>query len=173
MLTTQEKGLTLEDTQGMFLLLAAGFLIAAAALISEWMGGCTRKCRVPKIRSSTASSQNNLIGTPKSDAGSEIKVISDDDSKIYFNNRLASGKSDDTLEGEVINVTEENIIVHENLDVNDWVSIRSSSPDVDREVREIFEKDLRRRRGTSISVSKPIDEIETVSNKAFGNVNTY
>ncbi|CRK98970.1 CLUMA_CG011952, isoform A [Clunio marinus] len=40
----EERGLTLADTEGMFLLLGIGFLIAGAALISEWVGGCTNKC---------------------------------------------------------------------------------------------------------------------------------
>lgn len=40
----QERGLTLADTEGMFLLLGIGFLIAGGVLISEWVGGCTNKC---------------------------------------------------------------------------------------------------------------------------------
>lgn len=39
-----ERGLTLADTEGMFLLLGIGFLIAGGVLISEWVGGCTNKC---------------------------------------------------------------------------------------------------------------------------------
>lgn len=38
-----ERGLTLADTEGMFLLLAIGFLIAIGALVSEWVGGCTNR----------------------------------------------------------------------------------------------------------------------------------
>lgn len=41
---TEEKGLTLADTEGMFLLLGIGFLVASGALVSEWVGGCTNKC---------------------------------------------------------------------------------------------------------------------------------
>lgn len=44
MIGTEEKGLTLVDTEGMFLLLGIGYLIAGGALISEWVGGCTNKC---------------------------------------------------------------------------------------------------------------------------------
>ncbi|XP_055633011.1 ionotropic receptor 21a [Toxorhynchites rutilus septentrionalis] len=43
--TTAEKGLTLADTEGMFLLMGVGYLIGAGVLISEWVGGCTNKCR--------------------------------------------------------------------------------------------------------------------------------
>ncbi|CAH1153240.1 unnamed protein product [Phaedon cochleariae] len=39
-LTYEDRALTLDDTQGMFLLLGAGCLIGAAALTSEWFGGC-------------------------------------------------------------------------------------------------------------------------------------
>lgn len=44
MTNTEEKGLTLADTEGMFLLLGIGFLVASGALVSEWVGGCTNKC---------------------------------------------------------------------------------------------------------------------------------
>lgn len=40
----EERGLSLADTEGMFLLLGIGFLIAGGVLISEWVGGCTNKC---------------------------------------------------------------------------------------------------------------------------------
>lgn len=43
--SADERGLTLADTEGMFLLLGVGFLIAAGVLISEWVGGCSQKCR--------------------------------------------------------------------------------------------------------------------------------
>lgn len=43
--SAEERGLTLADTEGMFLLLGVGFLIAAGVLISEWVGGCSKKCR--------------------------------------------------------------------------------------------------------------------------------
>lgn len=41
----EERSLTLADTEGMFLLLGAGFLIAGGVLLSEWVGGCTNRCR--------------------------------------------------------------------------------------------------------------------------------
>lgn len=46
-----ERGLTLADTEGMFILLGIGFIIALGALISEWVGGCTNKVmRIMKKR---------------------------------------------------------------------------------------------------------------------------
>lgn len=44
MTNQEERGLTLVDTEGMFLLLGIGFLVAGGVLISEWVGGCTNKC---------------------------------------------------------------------------------------------------------------------------------
>lgn len=44
-LSQEERGLSVADTEGMFLLLGVGFLIASSALISEWVGGCSNKCR--------------------------------------------------------------------------------------------------------------------------------
>nr|QLI62108.1 ionotropic receptor 21a [Streltzoviella insularis] len=148
-LPIEEKGLTLEDTQGMFLLLGAGFLIAASALISEWIGGCSRLCRLSKNKNPPTSinSGDHLIPTPKTDTQSTINIISDGtDSRLHFDTRPQSADSRDTLDGQIINVTEENITVHDNFKVDGWDSRRSSSIDLDREVKEIFEKDQKRRR---------------------------
>lgn len=43
--SADERGLTLADTEGMFLLLGVGFLVSGGVLISEWVGGCSQKCR--------------------------------------------------------------------------------------------------------------------------------
>ncbi|XP_049878179.1 ionotropic receptor 21a [Pectinophora gossypiella] len=172
--SVEEKGLTLEDTQGMFLLLAAGFLLAATALLSEWMGGFTRRCRQLRKKVNTpasANSRENLITTPKSDIDDEMKLATDEtDSRLNFKTRSSTAESRDTLDGEIINVTEERIIVHNNLDYDDWDSRRSSSVDVDREVREIFEKDQSRRRFVTEEVIELSEEKreETASTGAFG-----
>lgn len=44
-LSVEDKALTIQDTQGMFLLLAFGFILGAASLLSEWMGGCFHFCK--------------------------------------------------------------------------------------------------------------------------------
>lgn len=167
----KEKGLTLEDTQGMFLLLGAGFLMGASALVSEWMGGITRRCRIGKKKPSSANSKQELISTPEIE--NEVKVITDaTESRINFDNRSCSSSagSRDTLESQVINVTEESIEVHEGLDAARWDSRRSSSVDLDREVQEIFEKDLRRRKIVTDDIDEVIDEKRepTASHGAFG-----
>lgn len=169
--SAEEKGLSLEDTQGMFLLLAAGFLIAATALLSEWMGGFSKKCfrkqnKIPDIVSSTKDFDKTL------EAGSEINTVNDEtNSLMRFDTRSTSAGSNDTLDGRIINMSEENIEVHEHLDNVTWSSRRSNSFDLDREVNEIFEKDLKRR-GVLADFNEIPDKHEkrqsTASNGAFG-----
>ncbi|KAF9423246.1 hypothetical protein HW555_001315 [Spodoptera exigua] len=168
--SAEEKGLTLEDTQGMFLLLAAGFTIAATALVSEWMGGFTRRCRFKKKSDTptSADSREKFIITPKTDVDSEIKLIEDTESRLHFGSRPSTTVSVDTLEGQVIHVTESSIDVHNTFNVDRFDSRRSSSLDLDREVREIFEKDQKRRRIFSRDMESLDENGSTVSRAAFG-----
>ncbi|XP_030021838.2 ionotropic receptor 21a [Manduca sexta] len=165
--SVEEKGLTLEDTQGMFLLLAAGFLIAASALISEWMGGFSRKCRFRKKDRGTNSADSRELVSPDPDKAEINAVCDGTDSVLHFGTKSTSASSRDTLEGEIINVIEDSIIVHDNMDTEQWGSRRSSSFDLDREVKEIFEKDSQRR-------GIPVDDVDidnrlgTASHGAFG-----
>lgn len=39
-LRAEDRALTLDDTQGMFLLLGAGFILGGMSLLFEWLGGC-------------------------------------------------------------------------------------------------------------------------------------
>lgn len=166
----EEKGLTLEDTQGMFLLLAAGFIIAGTALVSEWMGGFTRRCRFTRKIDTPISvnSREHLIPTPKTDIDSEIKIIGDTESKLNFDSRPSTAVSTDTLDGEVIHVTKDNIDVHNSFNVDRFDSRRSSSLNLDREVRDIFEKDSKRCRFVSHDMESLDENGRTVSNAAFG-----
>lgn len=154
----------------MFLLLAAGFLIAATALISEWMGGFTRRCRFRRKvdTPSRATSREQLISTPKTDLDSEIKIIEDTESRLNFESRPSTTASKDSLEGQVINITEDSIVVHNNFNIDRFDSRRSSSIDLDREVREIFEKDQKRRRILSHDMESVDENESTVSRGAFG-----
>ncbi|XP_013188628.2 ionotropic receptor 21a [Amyelois transitella] len=154
--SAEEKGLTLEDTQGMFLLLAAGFLMAAAALVSEWMGGITKRCR--RKKPSSAMSEERLISMPKPEKDS------------HMDSRSSSAESRETLDGEIINITQDNIIIHENFDSDALRTRRSSSVDLDKEVQEIFERDMMREniiRGDTIE-SLSEDREPTVSKGTFG-----
>nr|ALM24946.1 ionotropic receptor 21a.3 [Athetis dissimilis] len=170
MVSAEEKGLTLEDTQGMFLLLAAGFIMAGTALVSEWMGGFTRKCRITRKVDTPVSvnSREHLIPTPKTDTESEIKMVEDTDSRLNFESRPSTAASRETLNGLVINVTEDSIDVHNSFNVGRFDSRRSSSLDLDREVREIFEKDQKRRRFTAHDMESLDENGGTVSRAAFG-----
>lgn len=121
----------------MFLLLAAGFVIAAGALISEWMGGCSRRCKF--MRSCSVKSNQT-----------RDELNHDDHSLDYETTRIkktsnASAKSRETLEGQVINVSEDSITIHSEYNVFKWDSKRSSA-DVDKEIREIFKKDHEQKR---------------------------
>lgn len=50
-----DRALSLQDTQGMFLLLGFGFLLGGTALISEWLGGCFKFCKTGKRNRSNSS----------------------------------------------------------------------------------------------------------------------
>lgn len=154
----------------MFLLLGAGFIIAGTALVSEWMGGFTRKCRFTRKVDTPISvhSREHLIPTPKTVIDSEIKIIGDTESRLNFDSRPSTAVSTDTLDGQVINVTEDSIDVHNTFNVGRFDSRRSSSLDLDREVREIFEKDSKRRRFVSHDMESLDENGSTVSRAAFG-----
>nr|QMS80360.1 ionotropic receptor [Histia rhodope] len=166
----EEKGLTLEDTQGMFLLLGAGFLIAAGALLSEWMGGISRRCCVIKKKATSANSSRNLM-TP---FNTENEVKDDTDGfdlerKSDLDSNNSSADSRKTLDGHIIKLTENSITVHENFNSNDWNCRRSSSVDIDQEVKEIFEKDISRRRKAFDDRSSLQDgRLTTASKGKFG-----
>lgn len=145
----------------MFLLLAAGFLFAATALVSEWMGGFSRKCRFRKKPDTPASASGQST--------EELIYVQDDDpnsGNLHFDRNSSAG-SNNTLEGRVIHVTEESIEVHQNLDTDRWEARRSSSVDLDMEVNEIFQRD---RLSREIEVFEVTDENRelTVSEGAFG-----
>lgn len=132
------------------------------------MGGITRRCRLGRTKapSSANSKEELVISTPDI----ENEINNGTGSRLQFNTRPSSADSRDTLDGSVINVTQEGIIVHEQLDAGRWDSRRSSSVDLDREVQEIFEKDLRRRKiitEGSIEVAEEKSE-PTTSHGAFG-----
>lgn len=56
----EERSLTLADTEGMFLLLGAGFIIAGSVLLSEWVGGCSNRCREFMKRRQREKEEENL-----------------------------------------------------------------------------------------------------------------
>lgn len=59
---TEEKGLTLADMEGMFLLLGIGFVVAGGALVSEWVGGCTNKCiRIVRVKKEQKKKEDHRV----------------------------------------------------------------------------------------------------------------
>lgn len=50
----QERKLNLADTEGMFLLMAIGYVVAGSVLFSEIVGGCAKSCRAFMRRSSVS-----------------------------------------------------------------------------------------------------------------------
>lgn len=64
-LNQEERQLTTADTEGMFLLMAAGYTIAVLALISEIIGGFTNKCRqiMKRARKSIASEKSSIASS--------------------------------------------------------------------------------------------------------------
>lgn len=53
-----ERKLNLADTEGMFLLMAVGYIMAGSVLFSEIVGGCAKSCRA-LIRRNSETVQNN------------------------------------------------------------------------------------------------------------------
>lgn len=67
-LSVEDRALTLDDTQGMFLLLALGFILGGASLLSEWMGGCLHLCKGKRGKSSESIESNyrsHEVPTPR------------------------------------------------------------------------------------------------------------
>lgn len=58
-LVVEDRALTLDDTQGMFLLLGIGFVAGGIALFSEWLGGCFHLCKRVERRLSQVSIESN------------------------------------------------------------------------------------------------------------------
>ncbi|XP_068626426.1 ionotropic receptor 21a [Battus philenor] len=156
--SVEERGLTLEDTQGMFLLLGAGFLIAAGALISEWMGGCSRKCTFKRKRRvlTAINSKENLI--PDTNDINEVES----DHMLHFKTSFGSSE---TLESAV-KVSVESIFVHDEYNVHE-MSSHPSSADVDREVKDIFERDQQRK---CVMLNSNRDMFEEKADKIFSSI---
>lgn len=158
----EEKGLTLEDTQGMFLLLGAGFVMAVTALISEWMGDFKQRCYKLRNKLTCGIRPSKVLETVENE-------IDRDDSQKNFPTRSNSLESGDSLEGKIINVTEENLIIHYNPDTP-LSSRRSSSVDLEREVAEIFRRDVLRKNISMSGIESKLKSRETTASKgAFGN----
>lgn len=88
----EDRALTLDDTQGMFLLLGAGFLAGAASLFSEWVGGCFRCCKSKKTER-----RDSIISNPRwhNDPTPRDKLNSIQDSNFVIENYLVNLRKSD------------------------------------------------------------------------------
>lgn len=118
----------------MFLLLAAGFVAAGAALLSEWLGGCGRMCRLRRkplsARSNTSSgttinsSNSNLAPNPSpADEEEKLNTINSASQRSVecSDNKLPLTNNSQSKDLFVINVGESK----DNPNVNDNVSTDS------------------------------------------------
>lgn len=56
-----ERKLNLADTEGMFLLMAVGYILAGSVLFSEIVGGCAKSCRAFIRRNSGVDEKTGRI----------------------------------------------------------------------------------------------------------------
>ncbi|KAJ8980639.1 hypothetical protein NQ317_017935 [Molorchus minor] len=112
-LSYEDRALNLDDTQGMFLLLGAGFLIGGASLISEILGGCYRCLKTKKRRNSSSSIESN----PRSHEGQTPREKLN--SIQYYKTYRRFGSIVDLEQNYDIEVTKNNIncVVHEDASV--------------------------------------------------------
>lgn len=129
-LSAEDRALTLDDTQGMFLLLGAGFLAGAASLFSEWVGGCFRCCK----KSKKGDRRDSIVSNPRwhDDPTPREKLNSIQDSNHVVQNYLLKlrSKSEESVRCEV----------HQNNESDGKVTERESrnSVDYDLEIDRLF-----------------------------------
>lgn len=70
-------------TEGMFLLLGIGFLIAGGVLISEWVGGCSNKCR--QILKNRREDREEAVHRLAENVAEHFKDTSSNGSRFSFN----------------------------------------------------------------------------------------
>lgn len=129
-LNVEDRALTLDDTQGMFLLLGAGFLVGGAALLSEWFGGCFNLCkrrRSPSSYSIESNPRSYDTPTPRdklnsishycnSRLGSIIDIEPRDYEDVKTNKQRSFSVETDEDEGRIITNHISNNLVGEELE---------------------------------------------------------
>lgn len=127
----------MDDTQGMFLLLGAGFLLGTASLISEWLGGCFNFCKRIRKRS------NSIASNPRSH---DVPTPREKLSSVQYNN-CAPGQIFGELADEDFNVCKSpnvvECVVHSNgkEDGEKSTSSDTDSTDYDKEIDNLFNLD--------------------------------
>lgn len=100
---TEDRSLTLDDTQGMFLLLGAGCLFGLLSLVLENVGGCFGCCRKQRsrennsINSDTRGNLNSIQCVPD---GNNDAIVREPDYEIEIRRITNEKNKFDTLFGE-------------------------------------------------------------------------
>lgn len=81
--SAEDRKLTLADTEGMFLLMGIGYVIAFSVLVSEIIGGCARKCRT-FIRRPSRISVNSSASTNRPNSSLNEQPMSAQSSSNSF-----------------------------------------------------------------------------------------
>lgn len=124
----------MDDTQGMFLLLGAGFLCGAAALLSEWLGGCFNFCKGKKRQRSDSIASNPRsydVPTPREKLDSlKYNSIIENHVNSAINEQAfgAFGHVSENIEENYVECT-----VHKNASME--------SDDIDYEIDRLFNLD--------------------------------
>lgn len=131
----------------MFLLLAAGFIMGGAALLSEWLGGCVKFCKTGK-RSRTNSVSTNPHGpTPNEKSAADIEDLL---SREGSSNVIIHHQENEQKSPVIVHLHNEDTVTDENesKDCNNCeaeteaVSLSDeSSSDLDYEINQIFNFD--------------------------------
>nr|UTN00868.1 ionotropic receptor [Semanotus bifasciatus] len=169
-LTYEDRALNLDDTQGMFLLLGAGFLIGGASLISEWFGGCFRCFKGKKRRTDSTSS---IESNPRSHEGQTPREKLNSIQYSQMCRRL--GSIIDLEQNYDIEVTRNNIncIVHASASQESSVEVNAGTAtegepqldNVSEEINKIFEDVFGEENVDNIVTEDIIEDTDNKDNK--------
>lgn len=131
-LKVEDRALALDDTQGMFLLLGAGFICGAAALLSEWLGGCFNCCKAKNRQRSDSIASNPRsydVPTPREKLDSiKYNSIIENHRSNAINEESLTALGSEKVEGNYTQCT-----VHKNASIE--------SDDIDFEIDRLFNLD--------------------------------
>ncbi|XP_022915376.1 ionotropic receptor 21a [Onthophagus taurus] len=97
-----DRSLSLDDTQGIFLLLGAGFLMGLAALISEMLGGCFNCCKRRRLSGISLKSNPRVfaVATPREKIDSNLIKNDDLETKFFGDHFDAFEEAEEVPSGE-------------------------------------------------------------------------
>lgn len=134
-LSREDRALTLDDTQGMFLLLAIGFAAGGAVLLSEIFGGCFNICK--KIDyARRLSSTSTIASNPRFHDRQTNK-----DMPLTRHRRSLSSVSNEITFDTTNKIEEEfgeNLVHHDLSHCHKEESDSSDSVDYNEEITKIF-----------------------------------